>query len=299
MPENMNTSDDPLEIPANTKLNTASNENIPSVEADKIILKQETKNMEIHAQHLHNAPGKGLWHYLFEFLMLFLAVFCGFIAENMREYKIEADQEKQYMKSLLTDLEKDKSDLNSNVEFGPLPIIYNDSLFTELQKRPLQGREKKIYHFLLLYTNQIDITYHDRTISQLRNSGGYRLIHNQKVSDAVLDYDIYMRELIRFIESSLNNNMVNNDILINYRMYELYKVQNLQDSALAHKNEMNKVAYPDDLKLLSYNDLDIKLVLNSMSYIRPIDEHKYQGALRALTMNSRLDSLIRKEYRLQ
>ena len=297
MAENTDTGDEALENSTNTELNKASNENIPPVEPDNITPKQETENMETHAHHLHKAPGKGLWHYFFEFLMLFLAVFCGFIAENIREHKIEADQEKQYMKSMLTDLEKDKSDLNSRVKFGPIPVIYNDSLFAELQKRPLQGREKKIYHFLLLYTNQIDISYHDRTISQLSNSGGYRLIHNQNVSDAVLDYDVYMRESMRFIESSWSNNLVNNDVLINYKMYELYKVQHLQDSALAHKTEMNKVAYPDDLKLLSYDDLDIKLVLNSMSYVRPNDEYKYQRALHALTMNRRLDSLIRKEYR--
>jgi len=38
--------------------------------------------METHAHHLHKAPGKKWTHYLFEFFMLFLAVFCGFLAEN-------------------------------------------------------------------------------------------------------------------------------------------------------------------------------------------------------------------------
>src|SRR6266705_7123371 len=144
--------------------------------------------MDVHAHHLHKAPGNKFWHYLFEFLMLFLAVFCGFVAENIRERKVEAGQEKQYMKSMLADLEKDRAILKRKIEFGPIPVSYNDSLFAELQKRPLQGREKRIYHFLLLYTTEIDFTYHDRTISQLRNSGGFRIIHSQKVSDALLDY---------------------------------------------------------------------------------------------------------------
>ena len=67
--------------------------------------------------------------------------------------------------------------------------------FLELQRKPIQGREKRIYHFLLLYTNEIEIYYHDRTISQLRNSGGFGLIQNQRISDAVLDYDVHMRRV--------------------------------------------------------------------------------------------------------
>ena len=58
--------------------------------------------MEVHA-HTHTAQKK--WtHYLWEFLMLFLAVFCGFLAEYQLEHKIEKDRERQYVKALLSDL---------------------------------------------------------------------------------------------------------------------------------------------------------------------------------------------------
>ena len=43
--------------------------------------------MEVHA-HTHTER-KRLRHYLFEFFMLFLAVFCGFLAENFREHIVE------------------------------------------------------------------------------------------------------------------------------------------------------------------------------------------------------------------
>jgi hypothetical protein len=45
--------------------------------------------MEVH-HHAHPSPKK--WtHYFWEFLMLFLAVFCGFLAENLREHKVERE----------------------------------------------------------------------------------------------------------------------------------------------------------------------------------------------------------------
>ena len=61
--------------------------------------------MEVHS-HAHTERKK--WtHYLWEFLMLFLAVFCGFLAEYQLEHKIEKDREKVYMQNMLEDLEAD------------------------------------------------------------------------------------------------------------------------------------------------------------------------------------------------
>src|ERR1044071_1970059 len=61
--------------------------------------------MEVHA-HTHSERKK-FTHYLWEFLMLFLAVFCGFLAENFREHQIEHQREKQYMVTMLEDLKAD------------------------------------------------------------------------------------------------------------------------------------------------------------------------------------------------
>ena len=46
--------------------------------------------MDVH-YHSHNARKKWL-HYFWEFLMLFFAVFCGFLAEYALEHKIEKDR---------------------------------------------------------------------------------------------------------------------------------------------------------------------------------------------------------------
>ena len=58
--------------------------------------------MEVHA-HTHN-PRKKWTHYFWEFLMLFLAVFCGFLAEYQLEHKIEKERGKEYIRSFYDDL---------------------------------------------------------------------------------------------------------------------------------------------------------------------------------------------------
>ena len=59
--------------------------------------------MEVHA----HTPRKKWTHYFWEFLMLFLAVFCGFLAEYQLEYKNEHDREKVNMQNMLEDLNSD------------------------------------------------------------------------------------------------------------------------------------------------------------------------------------------------
>ena len=73
--------------------------------------------MEIHARHSHEVPGKKWTHYLFEFLMLFLAVFCGFLAENQREHMVERRREKDYMINMLEDIKADTANLKQDHQF--------------------------------------------------------------------------------------------------------------------------------------------------------------------------------------
>ena len=54
--------------------------------------------MEVHS-HSH-MPRKKWTHYFWEFLMLFLAVFCGFLAENQREHFVEHQREIKLMETL-------------------------------------------------------------------------------------------------------------------------------------------------------------------------------------------------------
>ncbi|MBK7679893.1 MAG: hypothetical protein IPJ29_10910 [Chitinophagaceae bacterium] len=74
--------------------------------------------MEVHA-HTHT-PRKKWTHYFWEFLMLFLAVFCGFLAEYQLEHKIEKEKGKQYIRSFYNDLKTD------TVEFAILINKYEN-----------------------------------------------------------------------------------------------------------------------------------------------------------------------------
>src|SRR5205814_8436768 len=89
--------------------------------------------MEVH-HHAHLASGethtsrKKWTHYFWEFLMLFLAVFCGFLAENFREHKIEKERELQFIRTLKEDLAEDTIVLSGSSEALKGNVVRMDSL---------------------------------------------------------------------------------------------------------------------------------------------------------------------------
>ncbi len=68
--------------------------------------------MEVH-HHSHSSLEKKNWKsYVWEFLMLFLAVFCGFLAEYYLEHRIEKEKGKQYVQSMIEDMKSDSAKID-------------------------------------------------------------------------------------------------------------------------------------------------------------------------------------------
>ena len=144
--------------------------------------------MEVHA-HTHTERKK--WtHYLWEFLMLFLAVFCGFLAEYQLEHKIEKDREKQYVQSFYEDLSADENSLSNTIKNLDRLVQIADSLALLMPNGSTTQPANHIYMYLreITRSGRVFIYINDRTIVQLRNAGGMRLIRNKEVSDSMVAY---------------------------------------------------------------------------------------------------------------
>ena len=154
--------------------------------------------MEVHA-HTHT-PRKKWTHYFFEFLMLFLAVFAGFLAENQREHYVEGLREKQFIHSITEDLNVDIYMLDSIIRTRKNMDKLMDTLLYIMNYSDPKKHGNEIYY----YTRWIPRTYrfntNDRTLTQLRNAGNWRLIKNKKVSERISTYDNLVRTLTAYIE---------------------------------------------------------------------------------------------------
>ena len=153
--------------------------------------------MEVHA-HTHS-PRKKWTHYFWEFLILFLAVFCGFLAEYQLEHKIEKNRERQFINSLVNDIKADTARLNTLIINRTAREIRLDSLNLLLNNPSPENYTKEIYFFAVTAarTNGIRFIPNDGTMQQLKNSGGMRLIRKHKVADNIAKYDVMIRFLSR------------------------------------------------------------------------------------------------------
>jgi tRNA U55 pseudouridine synthase TruB len=142
--------------------------------------------MEVHT-HSHT-PRKKWSHYFWEFFMLFLAVFCGMLAEYKLEHIIEHQREKKYIRSLIKDLELDIGAMQRSQKLRRTQIIYFDSLRI-LLKDGYENKSNDLYFYARHITRAVNFQYHDRTIQQLKNSGNLRLIRNMSVADSITVYD--------------------------------------------------------------------------------------------------------------
>jgi hypothetical protein len=143
--------------------------------------------MEVHA-HTHTER-KNFTHYLWEFLMLFLAVFCGFLAENQREHMVERKREKEYLKSMLQDLKSDTATYKRYAKSNKPALDIIDSLIYLLKSPERKLYVNRIYYLAKMFTIRTDLLItNERTYDQMNSSGLLRLIHNQNVSDSVSNY---------------------------------------------------------------------------------------------------------------
>ena len=134
--------------------------------------------MEVH-HHAHTPDpgshrGRKKWtHYFWEFLMLFLAVFCGFLAENQREHYIEKIRAKEYARSLVHDLSNDTSQL-SEFKTQVLFFVAKYDSFLLLHRNLKATPTGQLYYYSSFVNTMTDFTSNVSTLDQIKNSGSLR-----------------------------------------------------------------------------------------------------------------------------
>jgi len=154
--------------------------------------------MEVHA-HTHT-PRKKWTHYFWEFLMLFLAVFCGFLAENQREHMIEHQREKKFAAQLFKDLKFDTlsfSDVSNEMKHQ---LKYYDSVSLLFQQQVAFTDDEFVRIARNLWASynpwNVSTTFH-----QMKSSGSLRYVRNANLNELLSDYyDIHIPKMLTFFE---------------------------------------------------------------------------------------------------
>ena len=137
--------------------------------------------------HHHSHHPKKWKEYLTEFLMLFLAVSMGFVAENLREKHVENERSEELIQAFIIDVQENQKQLDSI-------ILKNQQLSTYLDS--LSMNHATVNHTINLSDLAYSLNFwmyrfiNRKTIfEQMKSSGALRYIQNKEMLKAILQYE--------------------------------------------------------------------------------------------------------------
>jgi hypothetical protein len=232
--------------------------------------------------------------------MLFLAVFCGFLAENWREHIVEHQREKILMRSMRKDLSADTTSFGQMTRGISSYTSHIDSLKSFITNNDDWDRSAKdIYQQQVWINLYYKAVYSDRTIEQLKNSGNFRLIRNAAVSDAIIQYDGFVRN---FVIAMQDEGILDQWKKVDNCSAGIFKSVVFRDWM---KGWINGTSLNHDVQLppapyfLSTNKEQVDTYINLLDEYAVVNSWFIQNVQLAIKKAKDLDSLIKKEYHLQ
>jgi len=243
--------------------------------------------MEVH----HTPPAhhsKKLKDYLFEFLMLFLAVTAGFFMENRREHYVEHKREKQFARQLLADLRLDSGLFeNRKKEYQSRQNGYDKLLYILIQKN--DASDKEVLEALLPVTFVYDLQVTTTTYNQMKSSGVLRYIENWELTSNLQKYyDVLLPRCINLTETT-----------------RAYHLENINPFYLKHFRTQDIDLYEDTLINKSPVIID-RSSQTDQNLANIMGGYRYLLQIQGITMNTpalekikELITLIKAEYHLE
>lgn len=255
-------------------------------------IEPQTSNMEVHHHPDLHHKKKHWKEYFLEFLMIFLAVTLGFFAERYRENLSDRVKEKEFMKSMVSDLESDTTTMNRELRIWHLGDLNSDSVLLILKKRNTPENMKSLYKFIgndfYRFNN---FKYHNRTVEELKSSGNFRLIQYGLIADSIMSYDNNMKYFLYMVDG-LQNMMFTfkaaEEKVLDYKYYDPGNY--LKDFSISVTDSLPALLTNDKVLLGEYYNSLFNYSLLASLYVKLLKE------LRLEAMH--LSTLINKQYHL-
>lgn len=205
---------------------------------------EENKNLpkvpptESQPSTVLNSYSKRNWtSYFKEFLMLFLAVFCGFLAENYRDNVSENTFAKEYAISLIKDLENDTLTINDAIEQKNVILKSIDSISKTVHQgitgNMLRG---SFYYYVQMVSFSPTAVWNDATLIQITQSGNLRYFKNAELVNKISKY--YSRQ--GYISGLIDSDKIkrNTTLEIKSRILKNYHYKHFSSLLPTRKNHI-------------------------------------------------------------
>ena len=262
--------------------------------------------MEVH--HNPKVEKKNFKEYFFEGLMIFLAVMLGFFAESLRESLLEKERVHGYMEEMVENLKADTLRFHHALSYNEDTSPNFDSLRYEIDSAAAGKIHGNRIYFLSAASGQFStVLFKEAAISELKNSGSMRLIHDRHLADQILEY------YDRWVKAAYlkNDELDKASVELNHEEQNFFNGEYFEkliksETTFSYTPDTSIVNYVNSIKhrdpplvLLNSNPADLRKLNNEVIAVE-VALHNYNSFIR-LDLNSAdsLISKIQKEYNLE
>jgi hypothetical protein len=246
--------------------------------------------MEVHHHSHHPKKWK---EYITEFLMLFLAVSLGFMAENIREHQIEKHREIAYLQNVHEDLKLDLKSIDTVLSQNISRLALLDTFYIAIQNKTATNEDA--YYFIRNLVLRATFESSHVGLDQIKSAGGLRMVKNKEIVTGIQEYERLLEstskmELVRegTLEQARFKMAVVFDPIINYELMLSQKQQGFGKTRFLRPRKADAILTKDPA---AFKEL-LNLVLqgtNTNNYLNTRLKNLKK-------IGQKLDSAIVKEY---
>ena len=243
--------------------------------------------MEVHHHSHHPKKWK---EYITEFVMLFLAVSLGFMAENIREHQIEKQREIAYLQNVHEDLKLDLINIDDVISSNTIRLQAMDTLFQLINNNTITNED--VYYYIRNLALRATFESSHVGLDQIKSAGGLRMVKNPEIISGIQEYERALDALNklenvreRTLEQARFKMAVVFEPSISYEMLVG------QGQGIMRFNRPNKAD-----AILQNNKQAVKELLNLVTFGLNSNKYLNTNLEKLKKIGQKLDSAIVKEY---
>jgi hypothetical protein len=243
--------------------------------------------MEVHHHSHHPKKWK---EYITEFLMLFLAVSLGFMAENLREHQIEKQREIAYLQNVHEDLKLDLINIDDVISSNTIRLQAMDTLFQLINNNTITNED--VYYYIRNLALRATFESSHVGLDQIKSAGGLRMVKNPEIISGIQEYERALdalNKLENVRERTLEQARFKMAVVFEPTIsYEMLVNQGQGDM------RFNRPKKADEI--LQKNKQAVKELLNLVSFGLNSNRYLNSNLSNQKKIGQKLDSAIVKEY---
>ncbi len=234
--------------------------------------------MTMHIHHHPDIRKKNIKEYIFEGLMIFMAITLGFFAERLREEWTEHSKGKQLIVSMIEDAQTDMANITKAIDLNKKRVLKLDTLANRCFNYGTPGNDDaSLYRLIIACIQHPDfVSPVERTMSQLKNAGGMRLIEKTAATDNIIFYDDIFKKVVNqqdYYDLHLKELLVVTEQVFNMRYFP-FNPQTFRWESDPAVLSSAKLITQDKTKIIEFGNKAKIFQGIVMFYIRRLEEAK-------------------------